>query len=248
MGIAPGHGNRTRRGRSPTAAIWRIRQFSMSATMMSPFASGYASSGVCSWPRPEPARSKWPYCQITLRVAMSIRTMTSCSSSLATMVLPSGEMKASSAANRWPGARLPRTGKRQSTFPLSSTNSNRPLPRSAMRRPAPNREARTVAVDAPGEGTAEGVVEAAASGSTEAIGRDRRGAAPAVLAPPGEATARSGRPEEFSAVTRTTTIVPMSVRAAAETAHEWFRTCPAGLAWRSGRPARLAPQPFTPQP
>ena len=94
-----------------------IRQFPMSATMTSPFARGYASSGVCNRPGPDPAWSYRPYSQTILRVAMSMRTMTSCPSSLAVIVFPSGDRKASSAENRCPAGRLCAVGNRQWTVP-----------------------------------------------------------------------------------------------------------------------------------
>ena len=48
------------------------RQLSMSATITSPFASGYASSGVCISPGPRPATPNRPYCQTIRRVERTI--------------------------------------------------------------------------------------------------------------------------------------------------------------------------------
>src|SRR5439155_23137000 len=72
---------------------------------------------------------------------MSIRSMTWWASSFATIVLPSWARKASSAENRWPFGRLPAAGNRQRIRWTSSTTRRRPLPRSAIRSPRPNRPA-----------------------------------------------------------------------------------------------------------
>ena len=67
-------------------------------------------------------------------VAMSIRTMTSWPSSLATIVLPSGERNASSAEKPWPRGRLLRAGNRHWIVPAGSTIRIRPFWRSAINR------------------------------------------------------------------------------------------------------------------
>src|SRR5450759_2678038 len=56
-------------------------------------------------------------------------------SSLAVIVLPSGEKKASSALNGVGRAKLPATGNVQTIAPAGSRTMSRPLPRSAMSTP-----------------------------------------------------------------------------------------------------------------
>ena len=70
---------------------------------------------------------------------MSIRSITSWVSSLATIERPSGLRNASSAANDWLAGTAPTAvGKRHQTFPARSTTSSLALPRSAMRNPPGN--------------------------------------------------------------------------------------------------------------
>src|SRR5665811_9991 len=64
--------------------------------------------------------------------------MTCRPSSLAVIVLPSGEKKASSALNGVDRAKLPATGNVQTIAPAGSRTVSRPLPRSAMSTPFGN--------------------------------------------------------------------------------------------------------------
>src|SRR5436853_531974 len=115
---------------------------------------------------------------------MSIRSITSCASSLATIVLPSGAMNASSAENRCPLGRLPGPGNDQATRPLSVTTRSRPLPRSAISRP-PGKWPKLPGVGDPPLGEAVGWV--LATGAAELVGdADIAGriAAAAPLVPP----------------------------------------------------------------
>src|SRR5450759_3962862 len=66
---------------------------------------------------------------------MSIRSITSCVSSFATIVRPSGARNASSAANAWPAGTAPAVGKRHQMRPVRSMARSRPLPLSATRKP-----------------------------------------------------------------------------------------------------------------
>src|SRR5450756_406152 len=66
---------------------------------------------------------------------MSIRSITSCVSSFATIVRPSGARNASSAANAWPAGTASAVGKRHQMRPVRSMARMRPLPRSATRKP-----------------------------------------------------------------------------------------------------------------
>src|SRR5664279_1048264 len=89
---------------------------------------------------------------------MSIRSITSWVSSFATIVRPSGERNASSAANDWPAGTAPATevGNRHQIFPVRSIASRRPLPRSAMRKPPGKPEPTDEADDGIGDGLATG--------------------------------------------------------------------------------------------
>src|SRR5450759_5961880 len=66
---------------------------------------------------------------------MSIRSITSCVSSFATIVRPSGARNASSAANAWPAGTAPAVGKRHQMRPVRSMARMRPFPLSATRKP-----------------------------------------------------------------------------------------------------------------
>src|SRR2546423_9407077 len=113
---------------------------------------------------------------------MSIRSITWCASSLATIVWPSGARNASSAEKRWPFGRLPGPGNDHRTAFASLTMRSLPLPRSAISRPAPNRPLSGVGTrlgaglpGVPvllGDGApAEGVVALALAPSATAAGR-----------------------------------------------------------------------------
>ena len=89
-------------------------------------------------------------------------------SSLATMVLPSGATKASSAANGTLPGRLPAIGNFQKMCPALSTARMRPLPRSAISRPCGNGPAALAAAGAGEAGVAGDVGEAGEAGSPAA--------------------------------------------------------------------------------
>src|SRR5450759_2993300 len=83
---------------------------------------------------------------------MSIRSITSCVSSFATIVRPSGARNASSAANAWPAGTAPAVGKRHQMRPVRSIARSRPLPLSATRKPP----GKVPPADEPADGLAAG--------------------------------------------------------------------------------------------
>ena len=100
---------------------------------------------------------------------MSIRSITWWASSLATIVRPSGAMNASSAEKRWPLGRLPATGNRHRTCFASSTIRSRPLPRSAISKPSPNRPAADGGIDGAAETAGDGGTDSAAPTDPEGL-------------------------------------------------------------------------------